>query len=62
MSGPVALIMGSEEDGVSPAYLKMCDATVRIPLYGDITSLNVAVASGVVLYEIIRQRNKKDTI
>ena len=62
ISGPVALIMGSEEDGVSPAYLKMCDETIRIPLYGDITSLNVSVATGVVLYEIIRQRNKKDTL
>ena len=56
MSGPVALIMGSEEDGVSPAYLKMCDATVRIPLYGEIASLNVSVATGIVLYEIIRMK------
>jgi 23S rRNA (guanosine2251-2'-O)-methyltransferase len=58
MSAPVALIMGSEEDGVSPAYLKMCDVTVRIPLYGEIASLNVSVAAGVVLYEIMRQRTK----
>ena len=56
MSGPIALIMGSEEDGVSSAYLKMCDATVRIPLRGEIASLNVAVAAGVVLYEICRYR------
>ena len=61
MSGPIALIMGSEEDGVSPAYLKMCDETIRIPLFGDIASLNVSVATGVILYEIIRQRNRKNT-
>ena len=60
MTGPVALIMGSEEDGISPAYLEMCDVKIRIPLYGEIASLNVSVATGVVLYEIIRQR--KDII
>jgi len=58
MSGPVALIMGSEEDGVSPAYLEMCDVKVRIPLYGEISSLNVSVATGVVLYEMVRQRRE----
>jgi len=56
MTGPAALIMGSEEDGISPAYLEMCDVKVRIPLYGEIGSLNVAVATGVVLYEMVRQR------
>jgi 23S rRNA (guanosine2251-2'-O)-methyltransferase len=40
----------------------MCDATVQIPLYGEIASLNVSVATGIVLYEIVRQRDKKDTI
>jgi 23S rRNA (guanosine2251-2'-O)-methyltransferase len=56
MSGPVALIMGSEEDGISPAYLEMCDIKIRIPLYGEIASLNVSVATGIILYEIVRQR------
>jgi len=56
MTGPIALIMGSEEDGISPAYLEMCDVKVRIPLFGEIGSLNVSVATGVVLYEIVRQR------
>ena len=58
MTGPVALIMGSEEDGISSAYLEMCDVKVRIPLYGEIASLNVSVATGVVLYEMVRQRMK----
>ena len=57
MDLPLALILGSEEDGISPAYLKMCDGRVGIPLLGDIGSLNVSVAAGVVLYEVLRQRN-----
>ena len=53
---PTAIIMGSEEDGVSPEFLKMCDARAKIPMNGKIASLNVSVATGVVLYEAIRQR------
>jgi 23S rRNA (guanosine2251-2'-O)-methyltransferase len=53
---PTAIIMGSEEDGVSPELLKMCDVRAKIPLAGKIASLNVSVATGVVLYEAIRQR------
>ena len=53
---PTAIIMGSEEDGVSPEFLKMCDARAKIPLAGEIASLNVSVATGVILYEAIRQR------
>lgn len=54
---PVALIMGSEEDGISPEYLRMCDDRVQIPMYGNIGSLNVSVAAGIVLFEAARQRN-----
>jgi 23S rRNA (guanosine2251-2'-O)-methyltransferase len=53
---PVAIIMGSEENGVSPEYLKMADAHAKIPLLGQISSLNVSVATGVILYEVVRQR------
>ncbi|MDP7566864.1 MAG: 23S rRNA (guanosine(2251)-2'-O)-methyltransferase RlmB, partial [Flavobacteriales bacterium] len=53
---PTAIIMGSEEDGVSPEFLKMCDARAKIPMAGKIASLNVSVATGVILYEAIRQR------
>lgn len=53
---PTALIMGSEEDGLSPALIRYCDELVRIPLHGNISSLNVSVACGVLLYEILRQR------
>lgn len=53
---PLALILGSEGEGISEEYLKLCDETVRIPVSGEIGSLNVSVASGVLLYEVIRQR------
>ncbi len=53
---PLALILGSEGEGISAEYLRLCDATVRIPVFGEIESLNVSVAAGILLYEIIRQR------
>ncbi|GHA70728.1 23S rRNA (guanosine(2251)-2'-O)-methyltransferase RlmB [Pontibacter akesuensis] len=56
MVGPTAIIMGSEEDGISPEYLKRADVKLRIPLMGQIGSLNVSVATGIVLYEVMRQR------
>ena len=57
LSLPTAIILGSEEDGISDDYLKMCDAKAKIPLYGKIESLNVSVSTGVMLYEVVRQRN-----
>jgi len=53
---PLALILGSEGEGISEEYLKLSDGTIRIPVSGEIGSLNVSVACGVLLYEIIRQR------
>jgi len=53
---PTAIIMGSEEDGISGEYLKRCDARAKIPLMGEIGSLNVSVATGVILYEAVKQR------
>jgi 23S rRNA (guanosine2251-2'-O)-methyltransferase len=58
LTGPVALIMGSEGEGVSPEYLKRSDILVKIPMVGTIYSLTVSVAAGVMLYEIFRQRNQ----
>ena len=54
---PTAIIIGSEEDGISPELLKMSDLKAKIPINGEIPSLNVSVATGIILYEIIRQRN-----
>lgn len=53
---PVTLIMGSEEDGISDVLLRECDALVRIPMRGKIESLNVSVATGVAIYEVVRQK------
>ena len=55
-TNPTAIIIGSEEDGISPEFLKMCDARAKIPMNGKIASLNVSVSTGVILYEAIRQR------
>ena len=49
--------MGSEEDGVSPEFLKLCDRKAKIPIRGKIASLNVSVATGIILYEAIKQRD-----
>lgn len=56
LTGPTAIIMGSEEEGISPEYMKLCSAKAKIPMYGNIGSLNVGVASAVIVYEAIRQR------
>jgi rRNA methylase, putative, group 3 len=56
LQGPIALILGSEEDGVSPELLRSADDLARIPLRGKIGSLNVSVAAGVAIYETIRQQ------
>ncbi len=53
---PTALIMGSEEDGISQELMGVSDEFVKIPLSGNIDSLNVSVSAGVVVYEAIRQR------
>ncbi len=55
-TGPTAILIGSEEDGISPEFLKMCDQIVSIPMVGQINSLNVSVASALVMYEAVRQR------
>jgi 23S rRNA (guanosine2251-2'-O)-methyltransferase len=49
--------MGSEEDGISHEYLKRCDVKVQIPMQGTVGSLNVSVATGIILFEINRQRH-----
>jgi 23S rRNA (guanosine2251-2'-O)-methyltransferase len=54
---PLALILGAEDEGISLDVLKMCDVQAAIPLFGTIESLNVSVAAGVAMYEVIRQRN-----
>ena len=54
---PCAIIMGSEEKGIYPALMKICDEKIKIPMKGDFESLNVSVATGIILYEALKQRN-----
>lgn len=56
LTGPLAIIMGSEGKGVSKSVLSLVDQSASLPVLGEINSLNVSVACGVFLYEMIRQR------
>lgn len=53
---PTAIVMGSEGTGINPGLLSLCDCRARIPMMGEIGSLNVSVAAAVVMYECVRQR------
>jgi 23S rRNA (guanosine2251-2'-O)-methyltransferase len=55
-SAPLAIIMGSEETGISPELLRSCDQIVKIPMQGEISSLNVSVAAGILMFEVVKQR------
>ena len=58
-TSPVVIVMGSEDTGMQPEVEAVCDELVTIPEYGQINSLNVSVAAGIMMYEVVRQRNKK---
>lgn len=53
---PLCVLMGSEGEGIAPAHLALCDRQVVIPMAGDIQSLNVSVATGILLFAILQQR------
>ena len=53
---PTVIVMGAEDVGISPQILRLCDKMVSIPILGNIQSLNVSVATGILTYEVIRQR------
>lgn len=59
LTGPIGVVIGNEGSGVSRLVKEKCDFTVRIPMNGDIDSLNASVAAGVLGYEIVRQRMQK---
>lgn len=58
LSGDIAIVMGSEGKGVSALTRKLCDGVVTMQMYGKVNSLNVSVATGIVLYEIVRKNRK----
>lgn len=53
---PTAIVLGAEDTGISGEILRLCDTHVAIPEFGNINSLNVSVAGGILLYEVVRQR------
>lgn len=55
-TGPVAIVLGAEDKGISHEIMKLCDTQVLIPEFGHINSLNVSVAGGIMIYEVVRQR------
>jgi 23S rRNA (guanosine2251-2'-O)-methyltransferase len=61
LTGAVVFCFGGEDRGVSPTMITKCDSVVNIPMMGKISSLNVSVAAGVVLYERISQMGKKNS-
>lgn len=56
LRGPLCIVMGSEDTGISKEVLKLCDTRLSIPMSGDIGSLNVSAAAAVILFEAVRQR------
>jgi 23S rRNA (guanosine2251-2'-O)-methyltransferase len=56
LTGPVALVVGGEGDGIRPLVRKGCDEVVSIPMQGGVNSLNASVAGGILLFEVVRQR------
>ena len=60
-SGPIALVVGSEQKGITPQCLALADQQVCIPMQGPIGSLNVSVATAVMLYEVVRAKQKSES-
>ena len=57
LSGPAALILGAEDTGISAEYLRLADVTVKIPVKGQVASLNVSAAAAVLMYEMVKQNS-----
>ena len=57
LSGSMALVIGSEGEGISRLVKEKCDFLVEIPMFGDVNSLNASVAAAVLMYEVVRRRN-----
>ena len=57
LTGPTAIVVGNEGDGMSQLVRKNCDVMVHIPMKGKITSLNASAAASILLYEAVRQRS-----
>lgn len=60
LSGSIAIVMGAEGKGLRRLTQQQCDQLIKIPMTGDLESLNVSVATGIILYEVVRQRHLKE--
>ena len=59
LTGPIAIVIGSEGEGTKPSIISHCDGVVTLPLFGSVNSLNASVSAGIVVYEVVRQRQMK---
>jgi 23S rRNA (guanosine2251-2'-O)-methyltransferase len=57
MTGPAALLLGAEDTGISAEYLRIADLTIKIPVKGQISSLNVSAAAAVIMFEMVKQNS-----
>ena len=55
LTGPVALLLGAEDTGITDEYLRIADIVVKIPIKGKVSSLNVSAAAAVLMYEMVKQ-------
>lgn len=62
LTAPTCLVLGNEADGLRRLVKQKCDLLIHLPMFGHVPSLNVSVAAGVLLYEVIRQRENKDSV
>ncbi len=59
LTGPIGIVIGSEGEGTKPSIISHCDGVVTLPLFGSVNSLNASVSAGIVVYEVVRQRQMK---
>jgi 23S rRNA (guanosine2251-2'-O)-methyltransferase len=59
LQGPLGVVIGNEGSGIRPLVKEKCDLLVKIPMFGSIKSLNASVSAGIILYEVVRQREEK---
>lgn len=60
LKGPLALVIGNEGEGISRLIKEKCDFLIKLPMVGQVSSLNASVAAAVLMYEVFRQRSHSD--
>ena len=58
LTGAIGIVIGNEGNGMSEKVKKKCDFLVKIPMKGKVTSLNASVSAGIIMYEVVEQKNK----